>query len=140
MNQSWSDALSARQRNILGQSQKIIKNIQLSHECKTDRDAHLRQIIANTQSNDQIEPRFFPQNMRIDSDDEDEDADQTLLHFDFLDDVKDNNRKTIVGSFSEKEQLYQNEAIRCLKEVGRFSEQIGTFSFFIKSCTSIFSK
>ena len=32
MNQSWSDALSAQQQNISGQSQKIIENIQLLHE------------------------------------------------------------------------------------------------------------
>lgn len=137
MNQKWGDALSARQQNISAQSQKIIENIQLLHECKTDRDAHLQQIIANTQSNDQIEPRLFPRNMRIDSDDEDEDGDQTLLHFDFLDNLADNNRKSIVGSFSEKEQLYQSEAIRCLKQVGRFSTQIGMFNSFTKSCTSI---
>ena len=78
VNQSWSDALSARKQNISGQSQKIIESIQLSHECKTDRNTHLQQIIANTQSNDQIEPRLFPQNMRINSDDEDEDVDQTV--------------------------------------------------------------
>ena len=132
INQSWSEALSARQQNISGQSQKIIENIQLLHDCKTDRDAHLQQIIGNIQSNDQIESRLFPQNMRIDSDNEDEDADQTLLNLDFLDDLTDNNRKSVVGFFSEKEQLYQNEAIRCLKEVGRFSDQIGMFILFMK--------
>ena len=132
MNQSWSDALSARQQNISGQSQKIIENIQLLHDCKIDRDAHLQQIIGNIQSNDQIEHRLFPQNMRIDSDNEDEDADQTLLNLDFLDDLTDNNKKSVVGSFSEKEQLYQNEAIHCLKEVGRFSDQIGMFILFMK--------
>ena len=131
-NQNWSNALSARRQNISVQSQKIIDNIQLLHECKTDRDAHLQQIIANTQSNDQIEPRLFPQNMRVDSDDEDEDADQTLLHLDFLDDLTDNSRISGVGSSSEKEQHYQNEAIRCLKEVGRFSSHIGTFIFIMK--------
>ena len=132
MNQSWSDALSAQQQNISGQSQKIIENIQFLHECKTDRDAHLQLIIVNTQSNDQIEPRLFPQNMRMDSDNEDEDTDQILLHLDFVDDLTDNNRKSIVGSFSEKEQLYQNEAIRCLEEVGRFSNQTGMFILFMK--------
>ena len=103
VNQSWSDALSTRQQNISGQSQKIIENTQLLHECKTDCDAHLQQIIANTQSNDQIVPRLFPQNMRINSDDEDEDVDQTLLHLDFLDDPADNNRKSVIGPFSEEE-------------------------------------
>ena len=135
VNQSWSDALSARQQNISGQSQKIIENIQLLHEWKTDHDAHLQQIIANTQSNDQIEPRLFPQNIRINSDDEDEDVDQTLLHLDFLDDLADNNRKSVIGPFSDKEQLYQNEAIRCLKEAGRFSDRTSTFIFFMKDCT-----
>ena len=48
VNQSWSDALSERQQNISGQSQKIIENIQLLHECKTDHDPHPQQIIANT--------------------------------------------------------------------------------------------
>ena len=75
--------------------------------------------------------------MSIDSDDEDKDADQTLLHLDFLDDPTDNNRRSIVGSFSEKEQLHQNEVIRCLKEVGRFFEQTGTFIFIMKNCTWI---
>ena len=103
VNQSWSDALSTRQQNISRQSQKIIENTQLLHECKTDRDAHLQQIIVNTQSNDQIEPHLFPQNMRINSDDEDEDVDQTLLHLDFLDDPADNNRKPVIGPFSEQE-------------------------------------
>lgn len=134
VNQSWSDALSARQQNISEQSQKIIENIQLLHECKTDRDAHLQEIIANTEANDQIEPRLFPQNMRLDSDDEDEDTDQTMLHLDFLDDLTDNNRRFVAGSFSEKEQLYQNEAIRCLKKVGRFSDQTGRFIFIMKDC------
>ena len=73
--------------------------------------------------------------MRINSDDEDEDVDQTLLHFDFLDDLADNNRKSVIGPFSEEEHLYQNEAIRCLKEAGRFSDQTSTFIFCMKDCT-----
>jgi hypothetical protein len=46
-NQSWHEALSSRQGSISTESQQIIQNIQLLHECKKDRDAHLQQVIAN---------------------------------------------------------------------------------------------
>ena len=72
-NQKWCEALNARQDDISIESQRIINNIQLLHECKKDRDAHLQQVIANVRSSDNIDPHLFPRNMCIDSDDDDED-------------------------------------------------------------------
>ncbi|CAF4923324.1 unnamed protein product, partial [Rotaria sp. Silwood1] len=125
INQSWYEALFSRQGSISTESQQIIENIQFLHECKKDRDAHLQQVIVNVQASDQIDPRLFPRNMRIDSDDEDdEDLDQNETYLNFLDSLSDKNATPVTNHLSEKEQLYQNEALRCLHEVSRFSNYI----------------
>ncbi|CAF3981998.1 unnamed protein product, partial [Rotaria sp. Silwood1] len=49
VNQSWREALLSRQGSISADSQQIIGNIQLLHECKKDRDMHLQQVITNVQ-------------------------------------------------------------------------------------------
>jgi hypothetical protein len=126
-NQSWHEALSCRQGRISTESQQIIQNIQLLHECKKDRDAHLQQVIANVQASDEIDPRFFPRNMRVDSDEDDEDLDLNETYLNFLDGLSDNNATSTFSHLSEKEQLYQDEALRCLHEVGRFSNCTSKF-------------
>ncbi|CAF0869492.1 unnamed protein product [Rotaria sordida] len=101
VNQSWYEALSSRQESLSTESQQIIENIQLLYECKKDRDAHLQQIIANVQTSDQIDPRLFPRNMRIDSDDEDdEDLDQNETYLNFLDSLSDNNASAFMSHLS----------------------------------------
>jgi hypothetical protein len=114
------EGLSSRQESISIESKQIIENIQLLHECKKDRDAHLQQVIANAQASDRIDPRLFPRNMRIDSDDEDEDLDQNDTYLNFLDSLSHSNATSVTSQLSEKEQFYQNEALRSLHEVGRF--------------------
>ncbi|CAF1231848.1 unnamed protein product [Adineta ricciae] len=122
VNQSWCEALFSRQESISTESKQIIENIQLLHECKKDRDAHLQQVIANVQASDEIDPRLFPRNMRVDDNDEDDDddLDQNETYFDLLDSLADNNPTSGISHLSEKEQLYQDEALRLLHGVGRF--------------------
>ena len=100
------------------------------HECKKDRDAHLQQVIANVQASDEIDPRLFPRNMRVDSDEDDEDLDLNETYLNFLDGLSDNNATSTFSHLSEKEQLYQDEALRCLHEVGRFSNCTSKFLFY----------
>ncbi|CAF1559154.1 unnamed protein product, partial [Adineta ricciae] len=120
-NQSWREALSFRQESISTESKQIIENIQLLHECKKDRDAHLQQVIANVQASDEIDPRLFPRNMRIDDSDEDDDLDQNENYLNLLDNLADNNPTSGISHLPEKEQLYQDEALRTLHGVGRFA-------------------
>ena len=130
VNQSWCEALSSRQGNITRESQQVIDNIQLLHECKKDRDSHLQQVIANVQANDEIDPRLFPRNMHIDSDDDDEETDQSETHLHFLDSVSDSSTMPDIGHLSKREQLYQDEALRCLGDVGRFTNLSSKIFFF----------
>ena len=56
-NQTWEEALMARQSRIVSHSWKIIENIQLLHECKNDRDERLLQVIVEARTeNDQVDP------------------------------------------------------------------------------------
>jgi hypothetical protein len=102
-NQSWHEALSPRQESISTESQQIIQNIQLLHECKKDRDAHLQQVIANAQASGEIDPRLFPRNMRVDSDEDDEDMDLNKTCLNFLDSVSDKNAMSAFNQLSEQE-------------------------------------
>jgi hypothetical protein len=119
-NQSWHEALSSRQGSISTESQQIIQNIQLLQECKKDFDAHMQQVIANVQASDHIDPRVFPRNMRADSDEDEEDLDQNDTYLNFLDSLSDSNATSKFSHLSEKEQFYQDEALRCVHKVGRF--------------------
>lgn len=130
VNQSWREALLSRQGNISRESQQVIDNIQLLHECKKDRDLHLQQVIANVQANDEIDPRLFPRSMHIDSDDDDEDAEQNQTHLHVLDSVSGNNILPDNSHLSKREQLYQDEALRCLGDVGRFINLSSKIFFF----------
>jgi hypothetical protein len=130
VSQSWSEALSSRQGSISTESQQIIRNIQLLHECKKDRDAHLQQVIASVQTNDGIDPRLLPRNMRADNNEDDEDADQNETHLNLLDSLSDNNTMPGISQLNAREQLYQDEALRCLDDVGRFANRTSKFLFF----------
>ncbi|CAF1369348.1 unnamed protein product [Adineta steineri] len=122
VNQSCREALSSRQESISTESKQIIENIQLLHDCKKDRDVHLQQMISNVQARDEIDPRLFPRNMRVDdSEEDDDDSNQNEMYLSFLDSLADNNQTSTTSHLSEKEQLYQDAALRSLHEVSRFS-------------------
>ncbi|CAF1369224.1 unnamed protein product [Adineta steineri] len=126
VNQSWREALSSRQESISIESKEIIEHIQLLHDCKKDRDVHLQQIISNVQASDEIDPRLFPRNMRVDdSDGDDDDSNENETYLNFLDSLADNNQTSTINHLSDKEQLYQDEALRSLHKVGRFSNCTG---------------
>lgn len=45
LSQTWKQAFEPCHVKITAESNKIIDNIQLLHECKNDRDEHLQQVI-----------------------------------------------------------------------------------------------
>ena len=59
INHTWEQAFTVRQENITFDSQKIIENIQLFHECKNNRDEHLKQVIEAAQI-ETIDPQYYP--------------------------------------------------------------------------------
>ena len=61
IDQTWENALKVRQSRIAPHSWKIIENIQLLHECRKDRNEHLLQVIAESQTeNDVVDPELLP--------------------------------------------------------------------------------
>lgn len=130
LDETWSEALASRIENIPSTSQQIIENIQLLHECKKDRDTHLQQVIADAQGNDQVDPRLLPRNMRIESDEDEDDADENETNLNFIDILSNNNRTSVRSYLSEKEKLYEDEALRSLHEAHRFPNFASTLLRF----------
>jgi hypothetical protein len=74
VNQTWEQAFEVRQENIAAESQKIIENIQLFHECRRERDEHLQQVIEAVQ-NENIDHHLYSSQIE---DDNIEDSDAIL--------------------------------------------------------------
>ncbi|CAF4502260.1 unnamed protein product, partial [Didymodactylos carnosus] len=58
VDETWHEALHARESLITVNSKRIIGNIQLLHECKADRDEHLKQVMEEAQTD--IDPKLIP--------------------------------------------------------------------------------
>ncbi|CAF1477143.1 unnamed protein product [Adineta steineri] len=64
--------------------------------------------------------------MRVDdSDEDDDDSNENETYLNFLDSLADNNQTSTINHLSDKEQLYQDAALRSLHKVGRFSNCTG---------------
>lgn len=74
VNETWSEALEARKHLFSPRSQQVIESIQNLHECKEERDNHLKQIIEAGQLDnpDNIDPKFIPEREEIEEIDLDE--------------------------------------------------------------------
>jgi hypothetical protein len=110
---------------------EIPSSVQLLHQSKKDLDAHLQQVIANVQASEEVDPRLLPRNMGMDSDEDDDDLDQNETHLKFLDNLSHNTATSVISHLSEREQLYQDEVLRCLSDVSRFSNHISNFFCFL---------
>ena len=73
LNQTWKQAFSSRQTNIMPEPRKIIENIQLLHEHKKDRDEHLQQVIEAMQT-ESIHQHTHSSDMNNERDEEQEDV------------------------------------------------------------------
>ncbi|CAF5019169.1 unnamed protein product, partial [Rotaria socialis] len=78
LNQTWAEALEVQKPLISPASLKIIENIQLLHECKHDRDEHLRQVLVEAQSGYSIDPVLIPNYYEEDQNTEEDDPEQLL--------------------------------------------------------------
>ncbi len=119
VNQTWEDAFKSRQKRISIHSMKIIENIQLLHECKKDRDEHLLQVIAEAQTdNDAIDPVLLPANQDIDGE-YDMDDNEDLLEL--LGNIDEYTTTAINATKKSTEDIYIEETIEAVENVGRFS-------------------
>ncbi|CAF4236067.1 unnamed protein product, partial [Rotaria magnacalcarata] len=78
LNQTWTEALEIQKPLISPASLKIIEHIQLLHECKHDRDEHLRQVLVEAQSDNSIDPVLIPNYYEEDQNTEEDDPEQLL--------------------------------------------------------------
>ncbi|CAF1498169.1 unnamed protein product [Adineta ricciae] len=130
VDQSWEEAFNIRQTKILSSSWKIVNNIQLLQECKSDRDEHLQQIIEAAQTetgSDECYPRH------IESDSEDENTEI----FDILEAIDITNIPVVNGNTNKVEQIYFKKIVEAVDRANRFANirnsHVGPTNRFIHS-------
>jgi hypothetical protein len=114
VDQTWEAAFQIRQTRILPTSWKIIDNIQLLQECKSDRDEHLQQVIelAQTESSgDYICPSF----------DESDTDDENTEIFNVLETMDMAEISVVKELGSAIEQSYFDKTVRAVDRANRFA-------------------
>lgn len=118
-NETWEKAFGIRRKSITSDSEKIIENIQLFHECRKERDEHLTQVIEAVQT-ETISYSIQPSQVE---DDNEEDA-ETLL--DMLENMDIDQTSLVKGVRSEAEEFYFRKIIQNVDHAGRFFHIKGT--------------
>ncbi|CAF2182230.1 unnamed protein product, partial [Rotaria magnacalcarata] len=118
LNQTWTEALELQKPLISPTSLKIIENIQLLHECKHDRDEHLRQVLVEAQSDNSIDPVLIPNYYEDDQNTEEDDPEQLLQ---MLSIVNENTTNAYSASIGNPEQRYLNDALQAIDNTDRFA-------------------
>ena len=104
-------------------SKKVIKNIQLLHESKKDRDEHLLQVIAEAQAdNGSIDPMVLPANRAVHGDYDMDNRDELLELLGSLDEY---TTAAANASKTSIENIYIEETIEAVENVGRFTDMHG---------------
>ncbi|CAF2075341.1 unnamed protein product [Rotaria magnacalcarata] len=118
LNQTWTEALEIQKPFISPASLKIIENIQLLHECKHDRDEHLRQVLVEAQSDNSIDPVLIPNYYEEDQNTEEDDPEQLLQ---MLSIVNESTTNAYSASNGNQEQRYLNDALQAIDNTDRFA-------------------
>lgn len=118
LNESWSDALEARKLLISSSALKIIDNIQLLHECKSERDEHLLRVITEIDNDGTIDPILIPECNERNTEDLEDDSEELLEMISFVDET---TTKKYSVSLNTPEQRYLHEALQIIDETDRFS-------------------
>jgi hypothetical protein len=124
LNQTWSEALEVRKASISPSTLKIIENIQLLHECKNDRDAHLLQVITESPSDGKIDPILIPNCYEDNDEGQTEDPEEILQMLSF---VNENTTKAYSACHSNHEQRYLRDALEIIDNTDRFALLNGEF-------------
>lgn len=127
-NQTWSTALHARMCLISDSSRKIIDNIQLLHECKSDRDEHLLRVITESDDNKRIDPILISSSCEENGDDQEDDPEELLQMLSYV------NESTTEASsipLSTQEQRYLHDALQTIDKTDRFSLLNSKFKYIL---------
>jgi hypothetical protein len=122
LNQTWTEALQVQKPLISPASLKIIENIQLLHECKHDRDEHLRQVLVDAQSDNSIDPVLIPNYYEEDQNTEEDDPEQLLQMLSIVNEATTNAYSASNGN---QEQRYLNDALQAIDNTDRFASLNG---------------
>lgn len=114
VNQTWEQALDTRYIQITSDSRKIIDNIQLLQECKSDRDEHLQQVIEAVQSDPVNDPSYASRN------DSDSDNDNTEI-LNVLETIDMSEFPTLQESGTKAEHIYFDKVMRAVSHANRFA-------------------
>ncbi|CAF1202328.1 unnamed protein product [Adineta ricciae] len=114
VDQTWAQAFEARYTKITDESRKIIDNIQILQECKTDRDEHLQQVIEAAQTEVVSEPMYASRN-DSDSDDENNEI------LDVLESIDMSEIPTLTEQGTRAEQIYFGKIVQAVDRANRFA-------------------
>lgn len=114
VDQTWEQALETRHVKITSESRKIIDNIQLLQECKSDRDEHLQQVIAAVQTDNVNDPMYVGRN----DSDSDEDNNEIL---NVLETIDMSEFPTLREPGTTAEKIYFDKVIQAVGQANRFA-------------------
>ncbi|CAF5223461.1 unnamed protein product, partial [Rotaria magnacalcarata] len=94
------------------------ENIQLLHECKHDRDEHLRQVLVEAQSDNSIDPVLIPNYYEVDQNTEEDDPEQLLQMLSIVNEATTNAYSASNGN---QEQRYLSDVLQVIDNTDRFA-------------------
>ena len=124
LNETWAEAFETRKAFITQRSLKIIENIQLLHECKSDRDEHLHQVIVEAQSDSKIDP-FLTYTAYEEVGNNVEDNPEELLHIISL--LNEITTHSYSASLHSNEHRYLHDTLEAIEKTKRFASLNGEF-------------
>ena len=114
IDQTWTQAFEARYAKITHESHKIIENIQLFQECKSDRDEHLQQVIEAAQTEVVNEPMYASRN------DSDSDGENNEI-LDVLESIDMSEIPSLTEPGTKPEQMYFEKIVQAVDRANRFA-------------------
>ena len=123
LSQTWEQAFETRHVKLTAESNKIIDNIQLLHECKNDRDEHFQQVIQLAQTGIINDSTYRSRN--------DSDVDHSeLLHV--LESIDMSEISMLNETANKTEQVYFARGVQAVVQANRFAQiQSKNISFLL---------
>ena len=118
LSETWSEAFETRKGFISEHSLRVIENIQLFHECKSDRDEHLYQVIMEAQGDSNIDPLLTHTAYEEDENNL-EDNPEELLHMISL--ANETTTQFYSTSINDNEQRYLRDTLEAIERTKRFA-------------------
>lgn len=122
VDQSWRDAFTEHEKDFDDNTKRIIQNIEALHECKSDRETYLMQVL-NEEINDEYIREYNGDAFQFDHEfaDVDDDENDVLKLINLQDEI---GRRGMIGSNKNNvEDLFIDEALEAISRTHRFIPQ-----------------